>query len=113
MNLIEGAIVRDDRGAGIDSPDLRIRLPESLLARHALSGAERCALGVRPEHITVGAPGEGECDVNIDVVENIGAEYLCYAFRESGQIVVRSPRRIDQGRVSLRFDWDRARLFPL
>jgi multiple sugar transport system ATP-binding protein len=48
-------------------------------------------LGIRPEHITLGAPGDGQCDGTIDVVEYLGADsFLVVDCGPLGQITVRS-----------------------
>jgi multiple sugar transport system ATP-binding protein len=47
-------------------------------------------LGIRPEHITLGAPGDGQCDGTIDVVEYLGADsFLVVDCGPLGQITVR------------------------
>ena len=47
-------------------------------------------LGIRPEHITLGAPGTGQCDGRVDVVEYLGADsFVVLDCGELGQINVR------------------------
>ncbi len=47
-------------------------------------------VGIRPEHIEVGAPGSGMLDVTVDVLEYLGADtYLIVDGGASGQMTVR------------------------
>ena len=47
-------------------------------------------LGIRPEHITLGAPGTGQCDGRVDVVEYLGADsFVVLDCGDLGQINVR------------------------
>ena len=47
-------------------------------------------LGIRPEHITLGAKGEGQCDGRVDVVEYLGADsFVLLDCGDLGQLSVR------------------------
>ena len=47
-------------------------------------------VGVRPEHIEIGAPGEGFCDGKVDVLEYLGADtFLIVDAGNLGQLTVR------------------------
>ncbi|WP_299043315.1 ABC transporter ATP-binding protein [uncultured Tateyamaria sp.] len=47
-------------------------------------------MGIRPEHITVGAPGSGQCDGTVDVIEYLGADtFVLLDCGAAGQINVR------------------------
>ncbi|WP_116134003.1 ABC transporter ATP-binding protein [Tropicimonas sp. IMCC34043] len=49
-------------------------------------------IGVRPEHIVLGAEGEGAFDGTVDVVEYLGADtYLIIDGGDLGQVTVRAP----------------------
>jgi multiple sugar transport system ATP-binding protein len=72
-------------------------------------------LGIRPEHITPGAPGEGQCDGVIDMVEYLGADsFLVVDCGALGQMTVRTtgetPIRAGD-RVGLAFDPDHLSFF--
>ncbi len=48
-------------------------------------------LGIRPEHITIGAAGTGQCDGTVDVLEYLGADtFVIIDGGPLGQITVRS-----------------------
>jgi len=48
-------------------------------------------LGIRPEHITLGAPGTGQCDGTVDVLEYLGADtFVIIDAGPLGQITVRA-----------------------
>lgn len=47
-------------------------------------------MGIRPEHITVGAAGTGQCDGTVDVIEYLGADtFVLLDCGSAGQINVR------------------------
>ncbi|MEX0310399.1 MAG: ABC transporter ATP-binding protein [Tateyamaria sp.] len=47
-------------------------------------------MGIRPEHITVGAKGTGQCDGTVDVIEYLGADtFVLLDCGQAGQINVR------------------------
>ena len=47
-------------------------------------------VGIRPEHVTLAAPGEGQCDGVVDVVEYLGADsFVVLDCGPSGPITVR------------------------
>ena len=53
---------------------------------------EPARLGIRPEHISVCAPGEGECAGEVDVVEYLGADtFLVVDCAGLGPLTVRAP----------------------
>jgi ABC-type sugar transport system ATPase subunit len=45
-------------------------------------------LGIRPEHVAVGSPGEGAFDAKVEVREALGAESYLYAAAPGGERVV-------------------------
>ena len=72
-------------------------------------------IGVRPEHVTITAPGEGQLLATVDFVESLGAESLVYATTPHGvQVVskqsVRSSVRAGDT-VSLKFEQDWLHVF--
>ncbi|MEM1388965.1 MAG: sn-glycerol-3-phosphate ABC transporter ATP-binding protein UgpC [Pseudomonadota bacterium] len=54
-------------------------------------GKAAVQLGVRPEHIEIGAPGTGQADATVDVVEYLGADsYVIVDAGPLGQMTIRS-----------------------
>ena len=54
-------------------------------------GAAAVDLGIRPEHIEIGAAGEGAIDATIDVVEYLGADcFIILDVGSQGQMTVRA-----------------------
>ena len=76
----------------IGSPKMNILPCETDAGRYRLkgggggtfNGTEATHLGVRPEHITLGEPGAGQCDGSVDVVEYLGAD--CYLIIDCGPL---------------------------
>ncbi|WP_289155684.1 ABC transporter ATP-binding protein [uncultured Salipiger sp.] len=64
------------------TPGLRLPAPLPAEAEH---------FGIRPEHIAIGAPGSGEIDGTVDVMEYLGADtYVIVDCGEAGKITVRA-----------------------
>ncbi|MFW2542328.1 ABC transporter ATP-binding protein [Primorskyibacter sp. 2E107] len=72
-------------------------------------------LGIRPEHIAVVAPGEGQCDGVVDVIEYLGADsYLVIDCGPLGKLTQRSNGDVTQrpgDTVGLAFEPDRLSFF--
>jgi ABC-type sugar transport system ATPase subunit len=49
-----------------------------------LADAGKLTVGLRPEHLTLGAPGEGLADLVVDVVEQLGGESYVHGTLASG-----------------------------
>ena len=100
MNLIEGHL-RD--GVFHTTEGALMRLPPGLPRQDRGD----VVLGVRPEDISVGAPGEGDVDVTVFAVENTGDSVLTTIRLGTERIVARGDRyqknAIDD-RISLRCD---------
>ena len=108
----------------IGSPKMNILPCTTEAGRYSLTGGrggtfagDRAAehLGIRPEHITLGAEGSGQCDGTVDVIEYLGADsYLVIDGGPLGQITVRESgdTALTEGeRVGLRFDPERLSFF--
>ena len=102
----------------IGSPKMNLLPCTTTDDRYALPGARggACAvsasatqLGIRPEHITPGAPGSGQCDGTVDLVEYLGADnYLvidCGGALGKLTLRINGPTDLRPGDpVGLRFD---------
>ena len=73
--------------------------------------AEAVELGIRPEHISIGGSGSGQCDGTVDVVEYLGADtFVIVDCAEAGSITVRVTGNTDLKpgeKIGLSFDEDR------
>ncbi|WP_237154763.1 ABC transporter ATP-binding protein [Oryzibacter oryziterrae] len=76
---------------------------------------EVASLGIRAEAVSLAAPGEGQADGVIDVLERLGDRSLAHVRLDDGQMVVANESgqtRLGVGaRVALRFDGTKAHLF--
>ena len=72
-------------------------------------------LGIRPEHIDIGAPGEGQVDARVDVLEYLGADsYVIVDAGPLGQMTIRShgEQEAEPGQeIGLKFREDRLHFF--
>ncbi len=82
MNLLEGRL-SEDGARFIARGGVHIALPA---AYQALSGRE-AILGLRPEHLTLGA---GELEMNVETVEMLGAEHLIHGVVAGHNVIVRT-----------------------
>ncbi|MDF0603465.1 sn-glycerol-3-phosphate ABC transporter ATP-binding protein UgpC [Psychromarinibacter sp. C21-152] len=84
----------------IGSPSMNILPCTAAEGRYTLDGGRggpftgdhaAVQLGIRPEHIDIGAPGEGQLDATVDVLEYLGADsYVIVDAGPLGQITIRS-----------------------
>ena len=88
MNLLAGTIGPDGRSLVLAGGSA-FPIPGP-----ALASGSALTLGVRPEHLAVTAPGQGDLAATVDLVEQLGGETLVYAtvpglpsltVRETGQ----------------------------
>jgi len=105
MNVLEGTCEGGTLRVGI----LTVTLPDRTAAQ--LRGAGTTTIGIRPEHITLGAPGSGNCDLDIEVVENIGGEYLVYLVSGDTRLVARAKQAPQGTTVAVVFDPERIRVY--
>jgi sn-glycerol 3-phosphate transport system ATP-binding protein len=86
MNLLHGKVSTDGSrfelgsGAGIALPGS----PAQLAGRE-------CVLGIRPEHLAIGAPGMA---LRVEMVEALGADVLIHAEAGGQSLVIRAPAGI-------------------
>jgi multiple sugar transport system ATP-binding protein len=112
MNFLPARVDRDGDGivAELDGGG-RIRLPPRALRG---GGGGEAELGIRPEHLRLGNPGEGELPGTVSVVENLGNTAFVYLDTPAGPLVVEGDPsvRVDPGMaVSVRVDASRAHVF--
>jgi multiple sugar transport system ATP-binding protein len=78
-------------------------------------GKDATQLGIRPEHIKIGLPGDGHCNGVVQVSEYLGADFFHYVdCGDLGLITVRtsgSEADIEGTDVSLSFDTDKLHFF--
>jgi len=103
MTLAAGKIIGGDEF-------VRVRLDSGAEVQTRVSSAglepgETVHLGMRPEHVTVAAPGEGELDAETILVERLGDRTLVYATLSDGQEITAQ----DHGTSMVRIG-DRVRL---
>jgi len=111
MNLIEGGVDADSGKTILHSAGTDVLLPDNIAAQLQIGGQKKGTIGIRPEHIELVEPGQGNFDADINVIENIGAEYLVYVFLKNSQIVVRSATSPPSRRAGLKFMPDKVHLF--
>ncbi|MBF0677794.1 MAG: sn-glycerol-3-phosphate ABC transporter ATP-binding protein UgpC [Devosia sp.] len=103
MNLIKG----NSSGTAIELPGLGI-LPRA-------AGAGPVTLGVRPEHLAIGAPGDIAAEGTITLIEYLGSEVFIYVALPDGQtLLAQAPGNVRHQRgekVSVSFRAEDTHLF--
>ena len=102
----------------IGTPQMNVVPAAKLPQLRTASGAtvpENGAIGLRPEHISLAAPGEGHLQAKVDLIEALGAETLIYVTTENGASLVarlnsRSGLQVGSS-VGVRVDMHAAHLF--
>jgi sn-glycerol 3-phosphate transport system ATP-binding protein len=59
---------------------------------HTMEAGRECVLGVRPEHLLIGAPGLA---LDVEMVEALGADVLVHATTGGQSLVIRAPAGIE------------------
>ena len=86
MNTVEGDLVGSDGDLQLQVDSLSVSLPAPLANAAKSQGIERAVLGIRPEHLSVGA--EGLIPAKVTVVESLGHERHVICRLEDGQMVI-------------------------
>ena len=112
MNFLTGDLITEGGGAHIDALGRRLRLP----VRPDGGDGTAITLGVRPEHVEVVEPGQGNVDAEATLIEQLGSETLihCTLNGENTNWVVKTMGQVSMARrqaVSLRISWAHAKFF--
>lgn len=89
MNLIYGKFVETEGKPMLQSKDFLVKLPDEIASKLKSFSKDSYAIGIRPEKIKAVEKGQGNVDVPIAVIENIGAEFLINIFMEEGDFIVK------------------------
>lgn len=91
MNLIEGTIHADHKNLEFRAGDFILRL-DTQSETVSSSGSIPAILGVRPEDVGLSPPGAIHVAFSgiIDVIENLGSDYIVYLVIEGQQVVSRT-----------------------
>ena len=89
MNTVTGRVVADGGAAMVDVEGHRIPLAPGHAAAVTAAGATEIVLGVRPEHLTVGA--DGVLPAVVTVIESLGHErhVICRLDGEGQMVILR------------------------
>ncbi len=92
MNFFDAQLTKNGDGYSVSVEGADITLPASIVDGLKAGGvdSQKIALGIRPEHMTIGKAGKDSMKCKIDVSEMMGSEIHLHAATESGiDIVVR------------------------
>ena len=76
----------------IGSPAMNLMSADASLAQDMALMAETATIGIRPEHVTLVAPGQGHRDMKVSVKEQLGGESYLYLRQDTdAPLVVKTP----------------------
>lgn len=111
MNLLRGNLIEEDQQLYLEADQLKIRLPARFSQSLKEKNLKQITLGIRPERLYVKDDSQKDLSLPVDVVENIGPEFLVYSFHQQGQIVVRTAEEPAAENLNLGIDPDFLHLF--
>lgn len=113
MNVLDCTLAASDLGAVADCGAFRVALDQAWLAANGLRAGRKLRLGIRPEHITVGATGASGLPIEVELYsfEPTGAENL-YVLRSGAcEVTTRTSTtesahlgKTEGTRLTMRFD---------
>ena len=112
MNFLPVRVVRDASSLAAELPGGGWLALAPLAGRGGAGG--EADLGIRPEHLSLAGPGEGELPGTVSVSENLGNTTYVYLDTPAGQVIVEADpatRAVPGTAVSVRFDAARAHVF--
>lgn len=113
MNVLDCALVASDRGIVADCGAFRVALDQARLAANGLVAGRKLRLGIRPEHITVGAVGQADHPIEVELYsfEPTGAENLYVLRSGTCEVTTRTSTtesahlgKTEGTRLAIRFD---------
>ena len=114
MNFISGTILKTGAGYAAEFAECRVVLPEGKCANLGQYEGKEVMLGIRPEDIIVGAEGPEALELQVDLVELMGAEMYLHCNLAGSKLVVRTPV-IDgckaDSRLNVRFNTAKLHIF--
>jgi len=111
MNMLSGELSEESGHLYLQADALKIRLPAETAGSLRARNLKKVTLGVRPERLYVKSEGEPNLALPVNVIENVGPEYLVYSFHQHGQIVVRTPDEPAGDRLELSLEAAHLHLF--
>jgi multiple sugar transport system ATP-binding protein len=89
MNIYEGDVKTDNgKGGYFQGKSIKFDLPKSVVSQLQDKGLEEIKIGIRPEYLEIKKKGKGLVDVKVDLVENIGSQFLVYVFLEHDNKII-------------------------
>jgi multiple sugar transport system ATP-binding protein len=111
MNMFNGNLVSENDLLFLQADDLKIKLPADTAQALRKKELSQLTLGIRPERLMVTNKAETNFSLPVNVVENIGPEFLVYSFHSQGQVVVRTVEEPDKKQLDLAFASEYLHLF--
>jgi multiple sugar transport system ATP-binding protein len=111
MNLLKGDIVEEKDRLFLQADQLRIRLPAKTAAALQRKHFRQITIGLRPERLMIKDEDRKDLCLPVNIIENIGPEFLVYSFHPQGQIVVRASEEPTGDSLNLAIDADYLHLF--
>ncbi len=113
MNLITGKIKVEDGKTYLIEEGYSILVPDEIAKIMKEDGKDEYSIGIRPEDIKIVEKGQGNLDVKVGIVENIGAERLIniFVFFKNETFVVKTNIFDVPSEIALKFPAEKIHLF--
>lgn len=92
MNMLTGQLTINEDTACIRIGRQSVTLPPAYASKIESPEKEKCTIGIRPEHIEFSSESEEENVIrtSVNVIENLGSEYLSYVTLEGQTLIVKT-----------------------
>jgi multiple sugar transport system ATP-binding protein len=112
MNMLKGPLEKEKDNIFLKTDKLKVKLPAELTKKIEKQNLTTVTMGIRPERLDITTESDANLSLNVDVVENIGPEFLVYSFHKQGQFIIRTSKEITEGnRIGLAFSAKYLHLF--
>ena len=86
MNLLKGDILEEKGRLFLQAEQLRIRLPAKTAADLRQKNIRQITIGIRPERLVITEKDRKDLCLPVNVIENIGPEFLVYSFHPQARL---------------------------
>lgn len=114
MNLIRGEVTEKDGKTVIQDGPVEVNLPQNIANKMKEIGDKSYIVGIRPEDVKLAPKGQGNLDVRVDVVENIGSEFLINVFLGGNAFktfIIRTADYNNEKEIALKFPEEKIHIF--
>ncbi len=112
MNILQGCVEENNGACYFKTDDFYIRIREPIAKKISEYRGRKLLLGIRPESASI-TETDGDFEIQFDIVENIGHEYLLHSFLKNGGKFILIVRNVPEpeSKKSILLDMTRLHFF--